>query len=424
MRFVGFNRAGLTMTISSAFRRILSASLPAYWLCGHVTAAVVLFEPQCPTSASSVAVVAYQAPPPPGFLLGPAQVVVSGLSVRVVVPITEILTGVPPESSSRQVEIGTLPVGSYQVDLIGRYPDSREVALASRSLRVTQTPLCGPPTLLDATSGAVQSTGPSGLLSQSLEVSLVDEQGRPIEGELIQLQRLSTLEEALDLTLPRPDIQLMEASVVTDAQGTARFSGVAGPAVGTVQYRASYSRPGKESGAYFVISIRPNGSQQSVQPVVEYYNPTLAHYFLTTNLDEMKRLDRGDLEGWIRTGFAFLGFPVGASMGNRVCRYYGLPSAGIDSHFFSASEEECDAVAARFPNTWLLETREAFRIALPNQTNGACDAAAVPVYRVYNQRADVNHRYTTGLLTSRAMVNGGWLSEGYGNDGVIMCAPR
>lgn len=407
------------MTISSAFRRILSASLPVYWLCGHATAAVVLFEPECPTSASSVAVVAYQAP----LLLGPTQVVVSGSSVRVVVPISEISTGIPSESSFRRVEVGTLPVGSYQVDLIGRFSDSREVALASRSLRVTETSLCGPPTLLDATRGAVQSTGPGQVLSPVLEVLLVDDQGRPIEGELIRLRRLSSLEEALDSTLPRPEVQLIEADVVTDAQGIARFSGIAGSVIGTVQYRAIYSRPDKELIAHSVISIRPNGSQQSVQPVVEYYNPTLDHYFITANLEEMKRLDRGDLKGWTRTGFAFLGFPVGASMGNRVCRYYGLPSAGIDSHFFSASEEECDAVAARFPNSWLLETREAFRIALPNQTNGVCDAAAVPVYRVYNQRADVNHRYT-GLLTSRNMVNRGWLSEGYGQDGVIMCASR
>jgi hypothetical protein len=48
----------------------------------------------------------------------------------------------------------------------------------------------------------------------------------------------------------------------------------------------------------------------------------------------------------------------------------------------------------------------------------------VPVYRVYSNRADANHRYTTERAVRDAMVAKGWLAEGDGPDTVVMCAPR
>ena len=55
--------------------------------------------------------------------------------------------------------------------------------------------------------------------------------------------------------------------------------------------------------------------------------------------------------------------------------------------------------------------------------NGVCpQAAPVPVYRAYNQRAlenDSNHRYTTVLAIYQEMVANGWKGEG-----VTMCAPN
>jgi hypothetical protein len=49
----------------------------------------------------------------------------------------------------------------------------------------------------------------------------------------------------------------------------------------------------------------------------------------------------------------------------------------------------------------------------------------MPVYRLYNNGQDgaPNHRYTTSLATRANMLNSGWISEGYGNFGVIMCSP-
>jgi hypothetical protein len=47
----------------------------------------------------------------------------------------------------------------------------------------------------------------------------------------------------------------------------------------------------------------------------------------------------------------------------------------------------------------------------------------VPVYRVYSNRPDANHRYTIERAVRDAMVAKGWLAEGDGADIVVMCAP-
>ena len=44
-------------------------------------------------------------------------------------------------------------------------------------------------------------------------------------------------------------------------------------------------------------------------------------------------------------------------------------------------------------------------------------------YRVWDARADTNHRYTTSRTIRDQMVAMGWVAEGYGPDSVIMCAP-
>ena len=38
---------------------------------------------------------------------------------------------------------------------------------------------------------------------------------------------------------------------------------------------------------------------------------------------------------------------------------------------------------------------EVFQMDLPDPLTGACPAGGVPIYRVFNQRVDANHRYTT-----------------------------
>ena len=160
---------------------------------------------------------------------------------------------------------------------------------------------------------------------------------------------------------------------------------------------------------------------------IEYYNPTLDHYFVTSLANEIASLDAGAFAGWQRTGQHFTVFdpvmpPAGALP---VCRFYGVPAAGLDSHFYSASAAECAAVRQRFPGVWIEETANAFGIFLPDATTGECPAGSVPVYRAWNARIDSNHRFTTDPATLRAMIAKGYVAEGYGPPPmpVAMCSP-
>ncbi|HEX5865826.1 MAG TPA: sialidase family protein [Casimicrobiaceae bacterium] len=163
--------------------------------------------------------------------------------------------------------------------------------------------------------------------------------------------------------------------------------------------------------------------------VIEYYNVALDHYFITSLQPDIDALDSGHFFGWSRTGLSFQAFADQASGGsgvNPVCRFYIPPPA--DSHFFSASPAECAQVLAKIPTDpnyrdFLYETANAFYIAVPDLTTGACPAGTVPVYRLWNQRADSNHRYTADPATKAQMVAKGYVAEGYGPDAVIMCAP-
>ena len=161
--------------------------------------------------------------------------------------------------------------------------------------------------------------------------------------------------------------------------------------------------------------------------VVEYYRSDVDHYFMTASPQEQVLLDNGTLAGWTRTGVTFLAWSDAAhasATAHPVCRFYGRPEAGLDSHFYSAFSDECDQVQAKFPLAWQLESPAVFYIEVPDRNTGACPAGTDPVYRVYDNRADVNHRYLVSLALRATMLAKGWIPEGYGPDAVVMCAPR
>jgi hypothetical protein len=161
---------------------------------------------------------------------------------------------------------------------------------------------------------------------------------------------------------------------------------------------------------------------------IEFYNGSLDHYFVTANPDEIAKLDAGVLVGWQRTQQVFKVLdPNDNSPGaSPVCRFYGSPAAGLDSHFYSVSPVECAEVKQKFPTAWLLEADNVFQAYLPNITTGACPANTRPVYRTWNKRVDSNHRYTTDIAIQDQMIAKGYVAEGYGPDPahpVAMCAP-
>lgn len=168
-------------------------------------------------------------------------------------------------------------------------------------------------------------------------------------------------------------------------------------------------------------------AQAALVDVLEFYHAGFDHYFVTSDPVEIAKLDNGTYTGWQRTGQSFRAFAsTDTSPGaSPVCRFYGLPSAGLDSHFYSASVAECDQVKQKYPQAWDFESANVFQMYLPDPFTGACPANSVPVYRLWNRRADSNHRYTTSTATFDAMVAKGYEAEGYGPAPrpVAMCSP-
>jgi hypothetical protein len=160
---------------------------------------------------------------------------------------------------------------------------------------------------------------------------------------------------------------------------------------------------------------------------IEFYHAGFDHYFLSADPSEIAALDTGVFGGWVRTDESFTVFTTGsynAGTVHPVCRFYGLPSAGIDSHFYSASPAECLAVHRDLGAEWLIESDNVFQVSLPDTTSGACPPDTTPVYRVYNNRRDANHRYTNRSAVRATMEAAGWIREGYGPDATIMCSPN
>jgi len=155
--------------------------------------------------------------------------------------------------------------------------------------------------------------------------------------------------------------------------------------------------------------------------VVEYYNATLDHYFITWVAAEQANLDAGNTPTrWTRTGLSFKTYTTPQTGASPVCRYY-IPPAKGDSHFFGRGTQECNATGQANP-TFILESPDFMHMFLP--LAGTCPASTTPVYRVFSNRPDANHRYMTDRAVRDQMAAKGWLVEGDGPDAVVMCAPQ
>lgn len=146
---------------------------------------------------------------------------------------------------------------------------------------------------------------------------------------------------------------------------------------------------------------------------VEFVNATLGHFFVTANTNEIAALDAGAFAGsWTRTGQTF---NVGGGT-NGVCRFYGMPPKGPDSHFFTSDPAECRKVMQDY-QAW---TFEGHAFAMTPPVNGQCPTGTTPVYRFYNNAvagSDMNHRYVVTQEAYAQTVAMGWTLEG-----IVMCA--
>ncbi len=201
---------------------------------------------------------------------------------------------------------------------------------------------------------------------------------------------------------------------------------------GTTSTRQNYSFPPHQ------IVVGP-AKNNDVADAVEYYHAGFDHYFLTAAPGEIAALDAGRFPGWARTGQRFKVYASAMPGTVPVCRYYLPPSQG-DSHFFGVAvvqaelptpyvNDECrviekDAVFSKGPYVnFVKETANAFYVRRPEWPTGACPAGDLSVYRLWNNRPDTNHRYTTDPAIRAQMVAKGYVAEGYGPAGVVMCVP-
>lgn len=166
------------------------------------------------------------------------------------------------------------------------------------------------------------------------------------------------------------------------------------------------------------FEVRFTVTESGPVTVIEYFNAAKGHYFMTSDSGEIAALDNGVQRGWARTGEILRAFPPDAVGWNAhpVCRFYGLPEAGLDSHFYASDATECAAVKARWPGRWILETESAFAVGGweddYEEDDYDCEAGLQPVYRLYNNRPDANHRYTTSPRIRDEMIAAGWIPEG------------
>ena len=249
-------------------------------------------------------------------------------------------------------------------------------------------------------------------------------------GKPIALRTLDTISGSIGV-VALPDASVVIGRTVTGSIATLTrllpndlfdqgFGGPAGTSIAfttiTALARTSSGElvvAGQDAASALVARYRLDTVVASV-PVVEYFNINLRHYFDTASTAEMTSLDNGGAgPGWQRTGNDFRawvpdsGVPVGAVP---VCRFYGRPGRGPNSHFYTADQDECAAVKA--DAGWMYEGI-AFYVMPPG--NGRC-VDSVPIYRSYNNgfaANDSNHRYSSDLGRLTVMQQQGWTFEGF-----------
>ncbi|HUP97534.1 MAG TPA: hypothetical protein VM073_06325 [Usitatibacter sp.] len=168
-----------------------------------------------------------------------------------------------------------------------------------------------------------------------------------------------------------------------------------------------------------VIDVHePFPNQGSEARALEFYNTALNHYFVAAGQDEIDVILAGGAGvNWHLTGESFKvwrSMPSDPTLGvGPVCRFYGPRP---NSHFFTASAEECEIVK-QGPG-WLYEGIGFYIRPVGNPR--VCPAGWLSVNRAYNNgfvRNDSNHRLTTSDSSIREMERKGWAVEG-----TVMCA--
>ena len=203
---------------------------------------------------------------------------------------------------------------------------------------------------------------------------------------------------------------------------------VVAPGYNHFEFAESFSNPYGPMGraSLELMGLQPNTSlvwgSSGTKSAVEYYDSALDEYFLTIDPGEIAKLDTRIISGWSRTSLSFNVYPDATTGALPVCRFFSTAFGAKSSHFYTANANECGALKAN-PD-WQYEG-VVFYIAVPDQA-GACATGTSPVYRLYNNGVGgaPGHRFTTNANVRSQMIAKGWVPEGSGPLGVVMCAPN
>jgi hypothetical protein len=193
-------------------------------------------------------------------------------------------------------------------------------------------------------------------------------------------------------------------------------------ATGTRQANLVVDAPQLATLAFLTLrgNATPAASAAATIPVTEFHDRRDDQYFLTADAGEAALLDNGGFgPDWWRTGTSFQAWPRDAtdSRALPVCRFYGTPGFGPESHFYTAYAAECAIV--RNDAHWI-EEGVTFRAMLP--VAGVCADGYDTVIRFWKPGATVietRHRYVVDPAIANAMQAAGWVREG-----PVFCAPR
>jgi Abnormal spindle-like microcephaly-assoc'd, ASPM-SPD-2-Hydin len=185
------------------------------------------------------------------------------------------------------------------------------------------------------------------------------------------------------------------------------------------------------NGAVNPFSVQLSGTGASAGgsgtkvTVVEYYDATFDHYFITSVGGEISALGKPPFDDWQPTGLTFQAYaptsPPAGTVG--VCRFFNDHFNGVSTHFYAPHGLGCEQTIADFPD-WTLEDPNLFFANLPDAA-GNCPSGQIPVYRLYNNGIGgaPNHRFTIDAGVRQQMIAKGYAPEGAGI-GVGWCAPQ
>jgi hypothetical protein len=175
------------------------------------------------------------------------------------------------------------------------------------------------------------------------------------------------------------------------------------------------------AGVLCLAGSGPGSVAAAQVSAVQFYNPALDHYFMTSFGFEQDILDAGTIPGWLRT---VGNFKVENAPGPGlvpVCRFFSDSFRPKSSHFYTPFANECALLKAG--SVWSYEG-DAFYVRLPDAA-GHCPAGNTPIYRLYNdgRGGAPNHVYTPSPSAAASFRADGYVPEGIGPSGVTFCVP-